>query len=143
LVLRRNELATTDRLIDAVWNGAPPASARNLLHLYLSQIRRVLPPGRLVTELGGYRLVVGAEELDASRFERLVADGSKALAEGAHRVAESRLAAALALWRGEPLAELDDDRAVRDEAGRLKELHLVCLERRFDARLRLGRDEAL
>ena len=46
LVLRCNELVSTDSLIDAVWNGAPPASSRNLLHLYLSQIKRALPPGR-------------------------------------------------------------------------------------------------
>jgi predicted ATPase/DNA-binding SARP family transcriptional activator len=143
LVLRCNELVSTDSLIDAVWNGAPPASSRNLLHLYLSQIRRALPPGRLVTERGGYRLVVDAEELDARRFERLLADGSRALAEGADRVAEPRLAAALALWRGEPLTGLDDDPAVRDEAARLGELRLVCIERRFDALLRLGRDEIL
>ena len=79
---------------------------------YLSQIRRALPPGRLVTERGGYRLVVDAEELDARRFARLLADGSRALAEGADRVAESRLAG-----RARPLARRAVDRARRRSSG--------------------------
>ncbi len=138
LVLRRNETVSTESLIESVWDEAPPPSAKSVLHVYVSQLRRLLPPGRLLTEQSGYRLVVDPAELDAEEFERLADEGHRALEEERDRLAESRLTAALALWRGEALADLDGHHFARDEAARMNELRLVCLEGSFDARLRLG-----
>ena len=139
LALRRGGSASTDSLIDAVWDGSPPASARSVLHVYVSQLRRALPDERLVTEQSGYRLAIGKDEVDADTFERLVSDGRHASAEGRLRRAAGDFAAALELWRGEALADLDGVLFVRDEAARLNELRLACLEDRFDVELRLGR----
>jgi predicted ATPase len=139
LVLRGGETVSTESLIESVWGGVSPASARSIVRVYVSQLRRVLPPGRLVTDRFGYKLVVGADELDAERFESLLADGRRALADENAGLAGSLFARALNLWRGEALADLHGERFARDEAARLNELRLACLEGRFDADLRLGR----
>ena len=143
LVLRRGETVSTEALIDCVWEDALPPSAKSVLHVYISQLRRVLPPGRLVTEKSGYKLLVAAAELDVEQFERLFAEGRNALGDGNLRLAESRLSAALALWHGEAIADLHGERFARDEAARLNELRLACLEGRFDADLGLGRQSAI
>ena len=143
LTLRAGETVSADSLIESVWDGAAPASAASILRVYVSQLRRVLPPGRLLTERSGYRLVLEAGELDSDRFEHLLADGRRALAEGNDRVAGSLFARALDLWRGEALAGLSGEFFARDETLRLDELRLQCVEGRLEAELRLGRHEWL
>ena len=143
LTLRAGEALSVDVLIESVWDDAAPASAPSTLRLYVSQLRRVLPPGRLVTERAGYRLLVEEGELDAERFEHLLADGRRALAGGNDRLADSVLARALALWRGDVLGELGGELFARAEALRLQELRLQCVEGRCEAGLRLGRHEEL
>jgi predicted ATPase/DNA-binding SARP family transcriptional activator len=141
LVLRRGETATTEWLIETVWSGAPPRSARSVLHVYVSQLRRVLPHGRLVTEQSGYTLRVEDTELDAAQLESLFVEGQRALGEGNVRLAEARFSAALELWRGDAIADLESAPFARDEAARLNELRLASLEGRLDADLRLGRHD--
>ncbi len=139
LVLRRGGSVTTEALIEAVWEGSAPASARSVLHVYIAQLRRLLPDGCLVTGQSGYRLVLAADAVDAYEFERLAGEGKRALAEGRLRRASGELSSALALWQGEALADLDGVALARDEASRLGELRLACLEDRFEVELRLGR----
>src|SRR5689334_845156 len=49
LLLRANEPATSDLLIDELWGGRPPDSARKLVQTYVSRLRRVLGDAVLVT----------------------------------------------------------------------------------------------
>ena len=80
---------------------------------------------------------VEPDELDVARFERLLAEARDALAGGAPRHADELLASALALWRGDALADLGDS-PVRAAAAGLEDLRLQALELRVDARLALG-----
>src|SRR5947207_15832967 len=89
LLTRANEVVSTDRLADELWGAHPPKRALNTIQYYISQLRKVLGADRIVTRTPGYLICIGPEELDLSRFERLVADGS---AEALHE--------ALSLWRG-------------------------------------------
>ncbi len=141
LVLRAGTPVSVDALAEAVWDGDAPPSAASVLRLYITQVRRALPPGRLVTRAPGYQLDLVDGELDAARFELLAADGRQALAAGNARLARTLFARALGLWRGEALADLADSSFARDEAARLDELRLACIEGRVDADLRLGRHE--
>jgi predicted ATPase/DNA-binding SARP family transcriptional activator len=138
LLLRAGEGVSADALIDAVWGHAPPASAASVLRLYLSQLRRVLPAGRLIRRPPGYALVVEPGELDAARFEELMTEARLALAEDNPRLARSLLDRALGLWRGAALADLAEEPFARDEAARLEELRLGCSEDRFELDLALG-----
>ena len=84
-----NRPVSTDELIDGLWGASPPPTASTALHGAVSRLRRMFAgeegPGggeRLLTEPGGYRLIVEDGELDAAQFERLVQEGREALADG-------------------------------------------------------------
>jgi DNA-binding SARP family transcriptional activator len=147
LLAYANETVSRDRLIGEMWADAPPASVESALHVYLSRLRRLLESAGagdvLVREAHGYRLLVEPEQLDSNRFERLVSEGSEALAAGEPKVAAERLRAALALWRGPALADLQSERFAITAAGRLEERRLSALEQRLEADLALGRDRQL
>ncbi len=144
LLLRAGEALSSEALIDALWGNDPPGSASSVLRMYASQVRRCLPPGRLVTRQPGYMLVVDPGELDADNFERLLADGRRARAAGNPRLARSLHGRALALWRGAALADLAAEQFSHSEAARLNELRLQCVEERLASDLELGRhDEVL
>ncbi len=82
LTLARGQSCTADALVDAVWGASPPASARKLLQVYVSQLRKALPSREaLVTTPSGYALRSEHVSLDADRFERLLDDGVEALAQ--------------------------------------------------------------
>jgi YVTN family beta-propeller protein len=139
LLLHRNEVVAADRLVEELWSGEPPATAAKIVQLYVSQLRKVLGDGVLVTRPPGYMLNVEAEALDADRFERLLADGRRMLADGAAELASARLREALALWRGPPLSDFAYEEFAQREIARLEELRLAVLEERIEADLALGR----
>src|SRR5262249_58225914 len=89
LLLHANEVVSTDRLIDELWGGSPPESAANMLHGYVSHLRKLLEPGRargehelLVSRAPGYVLEIRDEQLDAERFDRLTREGREVLDAG-------------------------------------------------------------
>ena len=89
LTLRAGEALTAASLIESMWDGEAPASASSVLRVYVAQLRRALPAGRLLSDRAGYLLAVAEGELDAERFEHLLADGRHALADAKDRLAES------------------------------------------------------
>jgi predicted ATPase/DNA-binding SARP family transcriptional activator len=140
LLVRRGETRSSDELIDAVWGESPPASARKLLQIYVSQLRKVISTGgRIVTRGSGYALELDGDTLDALRFERLLAEGQAALREENGALAASLLERALALWRGRAYDDFAYEDFARAEGERLEELRLVALEERVAAQLQLGR----
>lgn len=144
LTLTRGTVWSIDRLADAIWGSSPPASAPKLVQVYVSQLRKVLPPAvSITTAPGGYRLDIPAELLDVAPFETLVADGRDALSEGNALLATSLLDRALALWRGPAYADFAYEEFAAPEARRLDELRLVAIEARNEALLQSGRHDAL
>ena len=79
LVLHRGEVVSTDRLIDALWGERATATAAKTVQVYVSNLRRALGDGVVVTRGGGYALATDGCEVDAERFEALIADGRRAL----------------------------------------------------------------
>ena len=142
LVLRANEVVSRDRLIEALWGESRPETAGHALEVYVSNLRRALGREAVATRAGGYALVVGAEAVDAVRFERLVELGQSKLPRDAEDAAET-FHAALELWRGPALADVAYEDFAQGEIARLDELRLVALEGRIEAELRLGRHGAL
>jgi predicted ATPase/DNA-binding SARP family transcriptional activator len=131
-----------DELVEAVWSGSPPASARNLVQVYVSQLRKALPAGiEVVTRGHAYAVELDDELLDAKRFERLLDESAAARRDGNAALAASLAEQALALWRGRAYGELAYDDFARTESDRLQELRLVALEERLNAQLALGRHQ--
>jgi DNA-binding SARP family transcriptional activator/tetratricopeptide (TPR) repeat protein len=127
LLARVNTTVPVDVLIEAMWDTPDPRGAQRL-QLHVHRLRRVLDdPDRLTFHTDGYRLRADADEVDATRFERLVDDGrAEALRE------------ALALWQGDPYQGLDVP-MLADEAVRLTARRLVAEEDRYAAELAAGR----
>jgi DNA-binding SARP family transcriptional activator len=138
LLVRANEVVSTDRLVDELWGANPPRTATTSLHNAVSQLRRELGDV-LVTRPPGYVLRTTDGEIDAARFEALVVGARDAEPEQRAQ----RLREALALWRGRALVDALDAPAIEAEARRLEELRLVALEERIDADLELGRHAEL
>jgi predicted ATPase/DNA-binding SARP family transcriptional activator len=140
LVIYAGEASSADVLIEAVWGPSPPASARKLLQMYISQLRKALPaPARICTHASGYALELEDESLDAARFERLLSEGRAASRAGNPALAASLLRRALGLWRGEAYSDFAYEEFARGEADRLEEQRLEAVEERIEAELALGR----
>jgi DNA-binding SARP family transcriptional activator/DNA-binding GntR family transcriptional regulator len=138
LLLDVNQTVSMDAIIDSLWGEVVPASAIKMVHVYVSQLRKVLAPGVLRTRPPGYVLEVAPEALDLGQLTRLRAEAREALAGGDAAHAAERLRAGLALWRGTALAEFSEPFAAA-QAARLEELRLACIEDRIEADLALGR----
>jgi DNA-binding SARP family transcriptional activator/ABC-type branched-subunit amino acid transport system substrate-binding protein len=139
LALEHPSPVASTRLADALWGEAVPRTAAKTIQVFVARLRKSLGQEAIVTREGGYVLKVSEEALDHRRFERLAGDGARALAESDHERARERLAAALGLWRGPALGELPVEGRVAEAVRRLEELRLVCLEKRIEADVALGR----
>ena len=134
LLLRRGEVVSMDALIEGLWGEDPPRTARAALQNYVSQLRAALGSSTVVSQTGGYALEAGPEQLDLSRFERLLAESRNAPATERERTFQE----ALALWRGPPLAGLEFEPFAGAECPRLEELRAGAVEDLADAKLALG-----
>ncbi|HEX6450314.1 MAG TPA: BTAD domain-containing putative transcriptional regulator, partial [Trebonia sp.] len=143
LVAARGQVVSVDRMVEDLWRGEPPSRALASLQAYVSNLRRLLEPGRpprtparlLVSASPGYALRLPPGAVDAWRFEELL-DEARTLADP--HDARARLDEALALWRGPAFAEVADEPWAAAETARLNELRLVARELHTAAGLRLG-----
>jgi predicted ATPase/DNA-binding SARP family transcriptional activator len=109
LALAGGKPVSTSALAEAVWGDDPPADLANALQTLVSRARRALGGAGAVEQSAvGYRLAVTSDDVDALRFERLVADGA--------------VEEALGLWRGPALEDAGGFAA--PYARRLHELRL-------------------
>ncbi|MFE9097198.1 BTAD domain-containing putative transcriptional regulator [Streptomyces sp. NPDC007264] len=138
LLLREGRTATASELIDALWGDEPPPRALAAVRTYASRLRKILSPGVLVSESGGYALRLhDARALDLSAAQELATQAEKAKNSGDLRHARRALNDALALWNGEPLAGVPGPYADTQRT-RLEEWRLQLLESRLDMDLEQG-----
>ena len=138
LLLDANRTVPVERLVDDLWGTDRPESAVKMVQIYVSQLRKALPPGVLVTQPPGYLVEVAPDALDLSRFNTMRAEGRAALEAGDATAASALLTAALGLWRGPALAEFSEPFA-QVEGIHLEEVRLGCLKDRIEADLARGR----
>jgi len=143
LLLEAGKPVSSARLIDELWDENAPPSAAKIVQNHVSQLRRTLGDGQLVTRGHGYAVELEPGTLDIDRFEALAADGSRALAGGDARTASAKLHDALALWRGPALADFAEEAFAQAAIARLEERRLAVTEDRIDADLALGFDAEL
>lgn len=159
LALHADQVVPVSALIDELWAGRPPRSARTTLQTYVLQLRDLIThalekktpvaepassPRRrakdvLVTLPGGYMLVSDGGTSDVREFERLAGMGYRAMDAGDFQGASRLLQEALALWSGSAFAGVQTGARLEMEAKRLEESRLCALDQRIEADLRLGR----
>ena len=148
LALYANDVVSAERLADELWGEPTPARAVKRLQVGITRLRKALAAGGatgllLSSDTAGYTLRVKPEELDRALFERLLADGRRQLEDAEPRRAAATLRDALALWRGEPFADVAFESFAQAEIARLRELRISAIEDRVEADLTIGRHHEL
>lgn len=136
LAMSAGRVVSFDRLADAVWADAPPVDARASLQTYKSRLRGLLGPGSMRVLPTGYALRVAPDDVDAVRFDRLVASAGRASGPVEER---ALLGEAMALWRGTPFEDVRSTQLEQSETPRLLEGYLVATERCVDLDIAAGR----
>ena len=145
LLLHRNEVVTSERLIDELWGESPPPTAAKALQNAVPQLRRAL--GEHAPDRCGPSAAATCSRRAGRAGRRPLRaaprGGRAALDAGDPAAAAERLREALALWRGPPLSDLAYEGFAQPEIARLEEERLAALEDRIEADLALGRHAAL
>ncbi|MEV8095075.1 BTAD domain-containing putative transcriptional regulator [Kitasatospora sp. NPDC085879] len=147
LAVKLNRTVATGELIELVWDGAAPPTARAALQGHVAALRRLLDgPGlALETRGSGYLLAGDPERVDVLRFARLCEETAALPGEPVGPAAVARggpvplLRTALDLWRGPALADCGSVRLRERELPHLTGLRLDALERLAETLLRAGR----
>ena len=83
LLTEPGRVVSRDRLVDELWQGAPPRGADGTLRVYVSRLRSALGGSSLRARAPGYVLDIAPPLVDAWRFEQLCREGRTALSRGA------------------------------------------------------------
>jgi DNA-binding SARP family transcriptional activator len=146
LLLEANQVVPIDRLVTSAWGDDPPTTAPTQVRNRMSAMRRLLPrpdgTDMITTRGSGYLIHVGEEQLDAQRFDRLVAHAEALVGAGEPDQAAAVLAEALALWRGPALDALRSP-PLAAAAQRLEEARVRAVETRIELDLAAGRHDRL
>ncbi|MGJ5756611.1 DNA-binding SARP family transcriptional activator [Streptomyces puniciscabiei] len=137
-----------ESLVDRVWGDRPPAGVRNVVHTYVTRLRRALArasaelpePISLVRSPAGYLVSTDPGVVDLVRFRRLLKDAQQETLGDLER--SVLLQQALALWRGDALGGMHSDWAARVRET-LRQLHHEALSQWADTEIRLERPAAV
>lgn len=147
LLLAANQVVSTERLVDDLWRERRTDGSLHALRVHVSRLRRALREAgggdMLLTRPHGYLLQVEPGDVDAARFEALVASSRQHAEAGEHAAAAQALREALAQWRGPALADVVDAPFARAQAVRLEEARLAAVEQCLDHELACGRHAEL
>ena len=136
LSLARPGSADIDELIEAIWSGSPPATARTSVHNQMSRIRTRLGADAVHTDAGRYTLVLPTDAEIATSQLGFV---EQSVAEGRFAEAMDAAEGLLGWWRGIPLHELADLDGARHERRRLLEVHRSLETLHLEAAVGAGR----
>jgi len=133
------EVVERDRIVAALWSGAPPATATNTLQVHVSHLRKALGKTAIRSVGRGYLLDIPKEAIDAEVFTSSLVDAARARRNGHFETASRLLTNAVGLWRGTPYPDLDDEDLIARRA-RLEEMRDTALEDLLECRLESARD---
>nr|WP_246497162.1 BTAD domain-containing putative transcriptional regulator [Sphaerisporangium rubeum] len=139
LALDAGVLVRGERLIEDLWPEQAGGVSRNTLQSKVSRLRRVLgDPGLVVGGGAGYTLAVEPRCVDALEVLRLAETATSLRRAGDAAAAERACGTALAMFRGDLLADAGDGAWLVPYRTRLEETRLRLTEERLAARLGLG-----
>ncbi len=139
LISRAGAQLPVDDLVEALWNGTPPRSARENLRTYVHRLRAVLGPELVVGGGVGYGLMASPEQIDSAQFIDAVTRGRAAITAGDLRAGRDTTDRGLRMWRGPAYDGFHDVAVLAAEDGRLQRYRMLAVEQRVQADLDLGR----
>ncbi|WP_078590555.1 AfsR/SARP family transcriptional regulator [Streptantibioticus cattleyicolor] len=143
LLARGNRVVSTEQIIAEIWGESPPRQATAAVHVYISQLRKLLTVPRgaehpVVTRAPGYMINLQGEETDLDVFRARLGQGRACQARGDHLAAAGHFESALSLWRGPVLGDLRGGLILDGFALWLEKLRLECTELLADSNLLMG-----
>jgi DNA-binding SARP family transcriptional activator len=136
LALHQGTIASSGRIIDAVWGDSAPPTAVNTLQRHVSYLRQLMHDKDAISFRNpGYVLNLGPHATDVDLAHSLIERGRRSTdpAEGA-----AALRAALDLWRDDALVDVTGLGWLDEQAGRLGLLRWQVQQTLIGLRLRLG-----
>ncbi|MDQ1423891.1 MAG: hypothetical protein QOD72_1389, partial [Acidimicrobiaceae bacterium] len=147
LLVANQHVVPVDRLYDELWPALDAEHARHALQVRVASLRKCFDRAGAASLIqhvpGGYLLDVDDGAIDHCRFSALVSQAR--VQTSRHNVpgASVSLIHALALWRGDALADVGSTLTLEAEAARLNDARIGAIEDRIDADLELGRHHEL
>jgi DNA-binding SARP family transcriptional activator len=146
LLLSVNKVVPMERMLEAVYGENLPPTCRSQVQISISYLRGLFArhgyTDVITTHPDGYSIQLGPDDLDAQRFELLVAAAREAREAGDPERAVAHYRDALRLWQGPALHGIESD-VIRAAAVRLDEQRLSTNEDRVELELELGRAHEL
>lgn len=144
LLLEPGRIVPVSRLVEAAWDEDPPATAAHQVRKAVAELRQRIPqgPSVIVTDGPGYRVEIGPDQLDLSKFSLWLQQAREALDSGLVPEAAERLRSALALWRG-PVTTGNSGSVIAAASAVLEERRLAAVRQLGDLRLAMGEAEEL
>lgn len=146
LLLSAGRTVAATSLIDRLWSAETlPVDPVNALQTRVSKLRRALARvgvDVVAREGSGYVAAVEPASVDVETFVTQVRAARAATAAAGGGPTDAALdayASALALWRGDPLADFATEAWATVEAARLTQLRLAALTERSELALAIGR----
>lgn len=150
LLLNYSRVVPMATLIDELWDGHAPKTARAAVQIYVSGLRKKLAEvtGQSMDAVGseilrttrnGYEFVAELTQFDLRTFRQLERAGAAAMADGDPVTAAQNFRAALSLWRGPALADVEPGPSIRAEVAGLEQSRATMLDHRIELELWFGR----
>ena len=140
LLVRANTVVSPDALAQVLWqdDAEAPVRAKGTVQTYVMRLRRALGADVIRTTAAGYQVDADAESLDLLQFRELAEQGEAAVAAGDDESAVELFDAALQLWRGPALLDVESDALHSEDVSPMVEQRLRVWESWVDAQLRRG-----
>lgn len=146
LLINANRRVDADALREALWGDGTGSRAASTLETHIFRLRKVVEPARrpgeppavVLSEPGGYRLIVAPDQVDSIRFAQLADDSTELLRTGQADRARRKSEEALGLWRGRPFESVADEIWAAPMVTRLLEVRAQLQEIRLQALLDEG-----
>ncbi|MFC0434387.1 AfsR/SARP family transcriptional regulator [Kutzneria buriramensis] len=139
LLAHAGQWVSLGTIVDELWPSQTPRSARVIVQVAVSKLRKVLPADAIRTGPAGYLLTLDGSEFDQSEFVAEARRGRELLAAGRLGPARELLAAALGRWRGDALRDVACGPVLEAHARWLEELRLSTVDSRVRIDLAAGR----
>nr|MDT0660597.1 AfsR/SARP family transcriptional regulator [Micromonospora sp. DSM 115978] len=150
LLLNHARAVPVTTLLDELWDGRPPKTARTVVQLHIFQLRKrlaeltglgvdVVGEKMLRTSRSGYEFAADLTEFDLRTFRQRERAGIVAMVAGNLATAAQEFRDALFLWRGPALADVESGPSIRAEIAGLEQSRATMLGHRVELELRFGR----
>ncbi|MGW6982589.1 BTAD domain-containing putative transcriptional regulator [Streptomyces sp. NPDC054932] len=143
LLLAPDRVVSIDQLVEAVWNGRPPATSRTQIAICIASLRKAFQAAGctekvIVTAAPGYLLRRSEHRIDSVEFASGVEAAQTLAQRGDTGASADLLGQALSLWRGPVLTDISSP-VIETEAALLEHRRLTAYEQYATLQLQLGR----